>query len=426
MKHAVFSLSVAMLCFYFNSKGQNSSTHPAYRPISPGDQIPEVVLNNIHFYKDGKMNFPAGGSKLIILYFWDTRHSSVNEKSEGIEKLQEQFKKDIQFINVTWQNETEVLHFNEKVRKGRPVTIPTLTNDRLLHLFFPDRHVRPVVWIFEGKLIGVTKDDQITEKNITAILGRTVASLNSRSDKKKYLSGARRQDRIAGGNISFLLPGKYHDIPSGMVELKNNAGQKIGVAIINLPMKEIYETVVARIFNEMNDRYSKNRSQLWVGDSSRVTLVKELKNAPLYSYLCLGSFKSDPSLSQFMLSELNELSDYKGSIEYFKKKCMVLRRTSNDDKIKSSGGIPHNSLFLDSSSRLVNSPVDSLITSIEKVVDLPVLDETQYRENIDIQLFGKHKRIKLCRELNAYGLELTEEERPMNFFVLIVKDLLGP
>jgi len=103
-----------------------------------------------------------------------------------------------------------------------------------------------------------------------------------------------------------------------------------------------------------------------------------------------------------------------------------LRRTSNDDKIKSSGGIPHNSLFLDSSSTLVNLPVDSLITSIEKVVNLPVLDETQYRGNIDIQLFGKHNRIKLSRELNAYELELTEAERPMNFFVLIVKDLLGP
>jgi len=426
MKYAVFLLSVAILCFFLNSKGQNSPARSVYEPVSPGDQIPEVVLNNIHFYKDGKVTFPAVGSKLVILNFWDTRHSSVIEKCDRMENLQEQFKKDIQFINVTWQNETEVLPFIEKVRKGRPAIIPSLTDDRLLHLFFPERHLRRVVWIFEGKLIAVTKDDEVNAKNIVAIIGHTVASLSSKSDKMKYLSGAKRQDRIAGGYISFLLPGNYHDLPSGFVELRNNLGQKIGIAIINLPMKEIYETVVSRIFSEMSDRYSKNRSQLWVSDSSRVTPVRELRKAPLYSYLCLGSFKDDPSLSQFILSDLNELSDYKGTIEYFKKKCLVLRRTSNDDKIKSSGGIPHNSLFLDSSSTLVNLPVDSLITSIEKVVNLPVLDETQYRGNIDIQLFGKHNRIKLSRELNAYELELTEAERPMNFFVLIVKDLLGP
>src|SRR5699024_6138274 len=106
-----------------------------------------------------------------------------------------------------------------------------------------------------------------------------------------------------------------------------------------------------------------------------------------YSYELIVPQDNTDSLFYYMLEDLNRYSDYKGSIQKRKVDCLVLVRTSSEDKIKSNGG-NRKCTFPNSPSILKNEKLATMINMLgeDSPINLPIIDETEYTGNVDIEI----------------------------------------
>jgi len=96
--------------------------------------------------------------------------------------------------------------------------------------------------------------------------------------------------------------------------------------------------------------------------------------------------------------------------------ALVLVRTSNHDKVKSSGAKSLN----DGKGKLINLPLDQLVRLIEQAVILPVVDETGYTNEVDLDLGIKSWTdiVAVRKALSRYDLDLQPVKRNLRMFVI--------
>ncbi|MGN6638920.1 MAG: hypothetical protein ACTHJ8_08405, partial [Mucilaginibacter sp.] len=72
---------------------------------------------------------------------------------------------------------------------------------------------------------------------------------------------------------------------------------------------------------------------------------------------------------------------------------------------------------------LTNYPLSFLVNELNSLqtIPLPVIDETGYGGQVDIELSGATGLQTIRSELLTYGLELVKEKRVINMFVLTDK-----
>ncbi|MNN57765.1 hypothetical protein D3C81_1727690 [compost metagenome] len=104
--------------------------------------------------------------------------------------------------------------------------------------------------------------------------------------------------------------------------------------------------------------------------------------------------------------------------------CLELVRTSQQDKIKSKGN-PEGRSFSEEQGHLSmkDESVGNLISLLNEIPisKLPIIDETGYTNNIDLNLTGINNLKELRKSLAQYDLDLKEAKRDLLMFVVTDK-----
>lgn len=142
-------------------------------PYQIGERMPDLPLKNIINYKDSTGSLSQFGNKILILDFWDTHCTTCIKMFPVEDSLQSMFPNDIQFILVTADSKIKVEAFLERYNaiQINPLSLPIVTEDRLLSKLFRFSYIPHYVWIApNGQILAESNDYFITKESIVNTL----------------------------------------------------------------------------------------------------------------------------------------------------------------------------------------------------------------------------------------------------------------
>lgn len=430
-------MALAMLCLFLKAEAQTADPLKySIKPLKIGDQIPEALWNmplKVVNHPEGKETVTLNDyrGKLIILDFWATWCFSCVVTMPKLHQVAQQFKDKIIILPVAYEEKDKIASCLKTNQTLSPLNLSSVYADNILRKTFPHISIPHCTWISaDGTLITESLSGEVTVKNVQLALDNNPSSIRKKVDLDSEIPIFLRNELLTNldiKNYGILFRGFYDGLGSGQNDLSTETGVLIGKTITNRPLLQIYTQVVRNIFNSLGDTYDDKRLVMKVSDQSQ--LVRNSANrssfpkSNYYTYSIVVPPNKISRLYSYMLEDLNRYSGYYGVIEKRKTKCLILRRTSRKDKISTKGGKSSSTLFSKSRSRLQNYPVSLLAKKINALdfIKKPVLNETGYRTNIDIDLSGNSDFLTLQKELKAFDLELVEATRDINFFVITDK-----
>lgn len=417
----ISTLVMAALCLFCTAtiKAQTQESQINYKPLRIGQKLPEITFP-IHNYKSPKVNLADFEARLIIIDFWATWCTACITNFPKIEQLQKEYKDQVQFLKVTYQPDSVVLPFLKKLKTTS--IIPEINDDKILHQLFPHEYLPHYVWIDQsGALIATTSAEQITAENIDKVLSSGASALKLKVDLDRSVPLFITNDLIKNNELkhySIFLKGRYDGLASGYVPYQTN--KKItGLSLTNLALLDIYRNIISSIYRERGERYDDNFLIMKVKDPAKILYRDDVHPEDQYTYSCNAPGLYDEKLYLHIIEDLNRYSDYTGTIEKQKVNCYLLKlKNRNTDKLKTKGGKRRNAFSLNQ--ELVNCPIDFLIMDLGTLpsVTVPIIDETGYKNRIDVKLSKNPDLQTLRKELAAYNLELVDAKRKINMFTI--------
>ena len=394
------------------------------KPLKIGENLPENVWSTPlqlvnHSQKTITLN--QDKDKLILLDFWATWCSSCLLNFPKMEELQKQFGDKIKILAVSNQDRLVLEKFFASKNGQRYKNVVSVAGDKMFHQLFPHKGVPYIIWIKDGKLLNTTDGAQVTEKTIKEVLGGENSSLQTvvqmSRDRPLMLSENYDNEKDLS-MISYSLFAKGRIRGMGFGSGFHRSGQIVyGRQFTNFSFWEIASAIANEIFQKQNQSFNEKRRIIEFKNSEGRVEDKSLYN---YEYIVPQS-KAD-SLYPLMLENLSRFADYKTTIEKRKVKCLVLKRTSTVDKLKTKGS-EMTFLFSLSKTNLQNTSLYALVNSLNAVptISLPIVDETGYPNNIDLTMGAISDLNSIRKELLRYDLELVEAERELDMLVISEK-----
>lgn len=431
MNKNILFLVMAAHCLFFCIQAKSQVSR--IEPLNVGDTVPEAIWNtplkavgNPGVKKNIKLNDSKG--KLIILDFWATWCSSCIINFPKMEALAKEFGDQINIRAVTYESDEKITGFFAS-KTGKKYHITSVVNDSLLAKLFPHRGIPHCVWIgSDGRVKAITGASEVNAVNLRKLLSGNKLKVEVKKDqamnKPLFLSA----DFPASDSLlhySIFSKGTYSGLTSGN-HLRKSGSIVRGEAVTNSNLLWIYTTAAIHLFTELGESYNDKRLIIQVKEPAKITpnLSKEsdgtYNQSNCYNYDLVVPVKEATKLYTYMLEDLNRYTEYTGKIEKVSRPCLVLARIDKTDKIKTKGGKSTNTLFYKFPFAITNSPMKNLITQLndEDFIKLPVIDETGYKQHIDVQLSNTRNLQTLREELKKYGLTLNEVERPLTMFIL--------
>ncbi|MEJ8841891.1 thioredoxin domain-containing protein [Lacibacter sp. H375] len=179
---------------------------PLFSPAQPaiGTQLPDSITSAI----------PAQKNQLIILDFFATWCTSCAKAFPKLDSLQTQFgnRISIRLVSSYGTRDTKekitAFFIRRKQATGMSFSFPIIYNDSLLKNSFPHNKIPHYVWIYNNKLIAITRSNDVTASNIKKILKGKKLTLPTKIDSATKLSSPPK-GRAGGGNLPLK-----HDPPS--------------------------------------------------------------------------------------------------------------------------------------------------------------------------------------------------------------------
>ncbi len=421
---AFLSLFLTFLAFT-TGLAQNKS-------LTIGEALPESIWSTplqIVNHPQKTMTLNQDKDKLILLDFWNTWCSSCLANFPKMEELQKQFGDKIKIIPVSNQDRPTLEKFFATKNGQRYKQVVSVAGDKIFHQLFPHRGVPYIVWIKDGKLLNTTDGAQVTEKTIKELLGGESSSLQTvvQRGRERPLMLSEDFDKEKGISMlsySFLAKGRIRGM--GFGSGFHRSGQTAyGRQFTNLSLLEIFSAITDEIFQKQKQAFNKKRIIIEVKDPKPLENPKDeqgnIVEANLYSYEFIVPISEADSLYPLMLKNLSQFTDYSADIEKRKVKCLVLKRTSTVDKLKTKSTTTRFS-FSVSKTDLQNTSVYALVNNLNALpfIPYPIVDQTGYKTNIDLKM-GKIEDLNALRkELLLYDVDLVEEEQELD--MLIIKD----
>lgn len=407
------------------------------KALFPGDIIPDIELNHAINYSDKKMRLSDFKGKLIILDFWSTGCIGCIQQFPKLDSLQKQFANKIQIILVNRESEDSTKRFFEKRKKIILPALPFITGDKVLKNLFPHISYPFHVWIDSSGIVQYTADGYNT--NYTKI--------------KLYLEGKDigLEDKVNDIYLESFFDEKQYDLLeyySYIARCKRKvhlegAGKRPGFEKITyncLPLIQLYILLYTKLTNDQYNFYRPARTIIECADSTKyfppadVYMRLQWNEKYSYSYQLLLPVEKKSQKYQIMKVDLERVFKVKSNIEKRKVNCLVLVRTSVQDKLQTKGGLPRDnfyraslkSIHIDSIRYYYNTSYATFSKRIGSLIEsnfnLPFQDSTHYTGSIDIELNGDildNKNISLLRgELKKYDLDLIVKECILDVLVL--------
>lgn len=419
-------------------KGKTSSLNQVQN-LKIGNNMPDVLIPKVINDEYSSIRSTAFKNQLLIVDFWFTNCASCVAGLPKMMSLQQEFGNRIKILPVTFEKEKLVSEFLKNNRLTKDVIIPSVVEDKILSKLFKHAAAPHEVWVYNGKVIAITEQDYVNSENIAFILN---GGKNDWPVKNDYLPAVDiktpliRQDlgRFTGINpfkrYAAIL-GCYQDgvitkIGTEVDSVKNTRRNYI----VNLPILNIYlsrwhmATGLERwpqpssILLEVKDM----TRFVSLEDSPETNFIKRQKTFVCYESIGPNILQSPQEIAKETISDLDHLLNLNGRYEKRKIKCLILVQNGSIDAIKSKSENSDGEEFLVAPKiKIMNKTLDNLVWKLNQFYgNPPVFNETNYNGNVNLEFsLTSWQNIPELRErLKVFGLNLKEEEREMEVFVL--------
>lgn len=434
---------MAVLCLCFSAFGQNNgAVDITAKGIQVGQVVPDVVINNLHNYKDkngvvsGAAKLSDFRGKLLILDFWATWCSPCVAMIPKMDSLQKVFGDKVAFLSVTYQKEIEVLPFLEKLEKRRGVKygLPVVTDDKVLKEMFPHVYLPHYAWVdAKGVLRSLTSYGEVNADNISSMLKGDLVAAQKRDMK---ISFDVKRPFLVNGNGGSGDNMIYHSVLTGFSE---GVGAQLSYTRLDTTVSRKAFTMNVSMLDMM--KFAHGGDRLFLG-WNRVLLegldpkilrsglkgqeyASWLRNGNGYCYELVVPPVLSPRIFELMREDIKRFFPaYSAGVETRKVKCLVLRRTSDQILFISNGGPMENS-FTPSGFRMHNSTFQQLAVRLEvnalQRSSYPVVDGTGYRGRVDMEINANLSDVGAMNlALAKYDLKFVVEDFPTE--VLVVRN----
>ena len=416
-------LSLALTGMAFLAQSQN--------PLKIGDALPkqfwETPLQMVNTPQK-TTTLSADKDKLIILDFWNTWCSACILNFPKMEELQKQFGDKIKILAVSNQDRATLEKFFASKNGSKYNQVQSVAADKTMQMMFPHIGVPFIVWIKGGKLLNTTDAEQVNEKTINELLdGRGTSSLQTviqRNDDGPLMTtpDLQLEKGFTLGNYVFFGKGRMRGLGYG-TRFHRSGAVIHGRQFTNLSISEIYRVVAGELFEKRGDIFTDKRMMMELRDENAFTNPKNsnasVNDQYLYSFDFIIPQSQAGSLYELMFSQLNQMSGYHASIEKRVVSCFALVRTSPADKLVTKGG-PEEFRLRPMATVIKNSSMYKVVNSLNGFAEikLPIVDETGYTGNLDLQMGDISTLEKLRIELSRYNLDLIEKQKSLDMLVI--------
>ena len=411
---------------------------PPVKTLHVGDTVPDITLTNVYNYPSSTIRLSDLKGKLVILDFWATWCGSCIKVLPSLNKIQSEFKGQIQILVVGYQAGKTVQSFLQNNALAKGIKLPFITSDSTLKKLFPHHTIPHEVWIDKNGFVkAITGDEYLTPGNVQAMIAGTISTLPEKKDVLNYTSRKPLLENDNGGNDKLLLYRstltKYIEgLFSGHINSIDPDSTVRRLTFINLPLLSLYYSAGMKTLPYAN-RVILEVSNLpdYIDTTTTHISWNEWAKKHVYCYeVSIPIGTSQKAIDQMMLEDLNKSFGINGRIENRRIKCFALVMTSkNDNLFKSKGGIPVNQLYGDAKTKkLLNQPLSKLIEALNNQIAAEplkpvVVDETGYTGMVDLNLpvneINDIPRLRII--LRKYGLDIIPVERVMPLFVITDK-----
>jgi len=422
-------------------------------PVAIGDKFPDISISKALNFKNPTFKLADYKGKLVILDFWATWCRPCLAMMPKIDSLQKEFNGKLEFLPVTEEDEKIVKAFLKKFEISNGITIPSVTNDTLLNSLFPHSSIPYYVWIDQtGTIIATTEATEVNSRNINTVLNKrpinldiTIGAQNRRLnyDKPIFVVGMpfinKDQDSadvapVADNEIlqqSILT--KYRPQVKLHIGLDSNHFEATNENIMNF--YQVYFGIAyykyyteafwnrSRFKVEIKDPVLRNKIISYENGKKYINWLKD--NGYCYElnwrnvknwhdkYKLLGD-----DLDRYFARPLG----FTAAIEKRLAPCDILIVTDKT-KLVTVGGqsFERHDAFSYYQQNLPISQLMNRLNNFWQGSDRPLINETNFPGNIDIQLNCKMNNIQdVNNELAKFGLKLIKGDRMAD--VLVIKD----
>lgn len=444
------NIAIFMLFFSMVSVAQQkiSVTKPA-RNLTVGDHVPDIVIPKIINDDRRSARISDFSNQLLILDFWATTCKGCVAALPRMDDLQKKFGSKVKILPVTYEKELPVRAFLKKNKLTKDLVVPTVVEDKILSKWFKHQFISHEVWIYKKKIIAITSSDYVTAANIQMVLDGRKNNWLVKNDfappldfKKPLLKVDTNQYFDRNSSIRYAAILGYRDNPgfggnsqgTTFDSLRNTRRDYF----INYTIPLAYFIYWNKLRNPsgksgvplMPDR---NRLLLEVKDPSRYLSFEETggyldvwqqEHLICYESVSPDTGQTEQEQAKAIIADLDHLLGLQGRYEKRKMKSLVLVRTTDEDKIKSAGAKQEID-FEGPVKKFRNVLLNEIIWNLNKQsANPPSLDETYYTGKVDLDLkINSWTDIPALRKaLQLYDLDLKEEEREVEMFVLTEKN----
>jgi thiol-disulfide isomerase/thioredoxin len=175
-----------VILFVINSFATNAQQ---YNPLKIGDKMPDITIKN--FYNEPRRSEKISSlykNKLLILDFWGTWCGACLEELPKYNNLKKKFGNKIQIVAVGYEPREKLTTLFKRNPSLNSTLYLTIYGDSILTKFlFPHKSVPHVAWIDQnGKVIGITAGDKVTDKNISDILSGRSFDVRTKKDNVNF------------------------------------------------------------------------------------------------------------------------------------------------------------------------------------------------------------------------------------------------
>ncbi|MGZ3890998.1 MAG: TlpA family protein disulfide reductase [Mucilaginibacter sp.] len=170
MKKITNYIVMALLCLNFRVAAQ----HPGpVIPLNIGDQVPEIMLGNLLYYKAATAKLADFKGKVILLDFWATWCSNCINGLPHMDSLQRQLGGNLQVFLINCKKTGDDLDKINALFK-RTGTRPNLTvavQDTVCSSYFRFTALPHYVWINQqGVVVAITGKKEVTGQNVEHLI----------------------------------------------------------------------------------------------------------------------------------------------------------------------------------------------------------------------------------------------------------------
>ncbi len=416
-----------ILCPYLG-RAQLSPNPVATKALSPGNTVPDIVFTNLFNSSKTTLNLHQLKGKLILLDFWATWCMACIKKFPLLDSLQQQYGDQLQLLlinsQVTNDNKAKLQVLWKKLQKpgGGQYPFVTAFGDTTAFQLFPYQSIPQYVWLDSSYTVrAVTGAEEVTAQNVAAYLAGNYKQLVRKQDQLQYNRSApwfingnagKGDNIIQRSTLAGWLPG----MSSGVYRQINKAGLVTAIRAAN-------QSPYSLLLLAHNTFINSNRVVNLSGNTNVLPPAAGLEswtriNGRSYELLLPARPLMEAML--FMQQDLQRLLGLYAVDSIIMREVYTLTADSNQLlKYVSKGEKPLNELDMPNNRYMLNTSLETLTGFLDERLDLPVLDESGFTQQLDLRLQLEQFDIAtVSRCLQPLGLSLQRATRKTRAFII--------